>query len=100
MANTMSDREARQKIKEDLRMLRDDAKVLLDATKDDVSDRTRQARERLDQSLRDVSDRITDLGSQARATADRTLEEKPYQVVAGALGLGFVLGLLIGNRRS
>jgi ElaB/YqjD/DUF883 family membrane-anchored ribosome-binding protein len=83
----------RQKVRDDLRVLRNDARELLEATKDDVSDRTRQARERLTKSLDEVGERITGLGEQAKETADRTIQEKPYQVIAGALGLGFIIGL-------
>ena len=95
-----TERDARQKVRDDLRALREDTRVLLDATKDDVTDKTRQARERLEQNLSELTTSLGDMGVRARASVDRTVEEKPYQVIAGALGFGFLLGLLLGGRRS
>ena len=94
----MAEATPQAKINDDFQQLRKHAAELLDATKDDMSDRAKKARAQLTESLESAGDWLGDMGTRAKQSADRAIEEKPYYVVGGALGLGLLIGLLLGRR--
>lgn len=71
------------------------AKELIEATSGEVDQKTKQARERLEESLASAHRAYeafeTTLKEQAQG-ADKLVRDKPYQ----AMGLTFVAGLLLG----
>lgn len=71
------------------------AKELIEATSGEVDQKTKQARERLEESLASAHQAYeafeTTLKEQVQG-ADKLVRDKPYQ----AMGLTFVAGLLLG----
>ena len=91
----------REKIAEDLRALMRDAEDLWKLTKDDLGERTKEARVRLREALDKAKVSAQELEEKATAGAratDRLVREHPYE----SMGIAFCVGLLIGvivNRR-
>ena len=86
---------------QDLRGIVRDGEDLLKATASDVSDKGREARERLGTALGHARDGLSELegkiASGARA-ADRVMHTHPYPVIGLAFGVGILLGALATRR--
>jgi ElaB/YqjD/DUF883 family membrane-anchored ribosome-binding protein len=90
---------ARERVLADLRKLADDATSLLNATKDDASEKAREVRGRLAATIEKAKatyDAIEARGLEAArvaaTTADDTIRSHPYE----AIGIAFAVGLLLG----
>lgn len=90
---------ARERVLEDLRRLSRDAEALLQATAHDVSEKAREARERLAQALErakatcaELEEGVVARAKEAAKRADSVIRQHPYE----SIGLSFALGLLIG----
>lgn len=96
---------ARQKLAEDFKALTEDTEELLRATASQTGERVTAARARVEERLRQAKDAAEefrdDVVAQTRAAAqvaDRTVRTHPWESVAIAVGIGFLLGMLTGRR--
>lgn len=95
----------RERIINDLRLLVRDAEGLMRATAEDLGDKTREARERLNgavenakETCRRLEDRAWE-GARAGAKAtDKLIREHPYQCLGATFGIGLLIGLLINRK--
>jgi ElaB/YqjD/DUF883 family membrane-anchored ribosome-binding protein len=89
------------KLADDLQTLVSDAEELLRATADAAGDKTSEARERAEESLRAVRSRVKtvqrDLTGRARAVGDY-VEDNPWTSIAIAGGIALAIGLLMGRK--
>jgi ElaB/YqjD/DUF883 family membrane-anchored ribosome-binding protein len=95
-AETKSD-----KLIKDFRTLAHDAEALLKATADDASDHAKRARARLMSALEAANDSIEQVEEKLAAgakVADRAIREHPYESIGIALGIGFLIGVLISRK--
>jgi ElaB/YqjD/DUF883 family membrane-anchored ribosome-binding protein len=92
--------EAKEKLAADFQVLMDDAKELMNATKDDMSDRTKKARTRLEESLRSAQSRIGEANTRITETTEQMVKEHPFQSLGTTLFIGFLLGFLIRGRNG
>ena len=86
----------------DLKHVVEDAEILLKATAGDLSEKTRAARDRLDDAVEKAREACEKLQAKTRAgleAADRTVRDHPYPVVGAAFGLGMLVGLLLLRRK-
>jgi len=85
----------------DFRTIVRDGEVLLKATASDVTDKGREARERLAAAMGHARDSLDDLegkiASGARA-ADQAVHTHPYPVIGVAFGIGLLIGALATRR--
>jgi ElaB/YqjD/DUF883 family membrane-anchored ribosome-binding protein len=91
--------EAASNMGKDFELIVEDAQKLMNALGDDLDDKTRQAKERLRDSLDtarqryDIAeDRLRRMGAEGVERTDVVIHEYPYH----AMGLSFVFGLLLG----
>jgi ElaB/YqjD/DUF883 family membrane-anchored ribosome-binding protein len=98
-------RAAKDKLMEDLKAVMHDAEELLKATAGQTGEKISAVRARAEENLREVRRKLgemeDDLMEQARAAvkgADELVHEKPWQSIAVAAGVAFLLGLLAGRR--
>jgi ElaB/YqjD/DUF883 family membrane-anchored ribosome-binding protein len=98
-------RAAKDKLMEDLKAVMHDAEELLKATAGQTGEKISAVRARAEENLREVRRKLgemeDDLMEQARAAvkgADDLVHEKPWQSIAVAAGVAFLLGLLAGRR--
>ncbi|MCS7090425.1 MAG: DUF883 family protein [Verrucomicrobiota bacterium] len=96
---------AKERVLEDLRQLSRDAEALLQATAHDVSEKAREARERLAQALEKAKATCAELeeGVLARAKdaarrADSVIRQHPYESIGLAFAVGLLLGVLLGRK--
>lgn len=96
---------ARDRLVEDLRAVVQDAEELLKATAGQTGEKISAVRSRAEASLRAARDRLGELEhdvmERARTAAkatDELVHEKPWQSIAVAAGVAFLLGLLAGRR--
>lgn len=101
----MRKRGTRSRLIADLHAVVEDAEALLKATSAEGGEKIEDLRTRVEQSVRQARERIahaeTETLEQARkaaAAAESHVHEKPWQSVAIAAGVGFVLGLLTNRR--
>jgi len=99
-ANTSTER-----LVADLQAVVRDTENLLKATAGDASERAAKARAHAEESLHKARARMTemerDLAARAREAVQQTNEyvhENPWPSIGVAVGVGFVVGLLIGRR--
>jgi len=99
-ANTSTER-----LVADLQAVVRDTENLLKATAGDASERAAKARAHAEESLHQARARMTemerDLAARAREAVQQTNEyvhENPWPSIGVAVGVGFVVGLLIGRR--
>lgn len=98
-------RAAKDKLMEDLKAVMQDAEELLKATAGQTGEKISAVRARAEENLREVRRKLgemeEDLMVHARAAvkgADDLVHEKPWQSIAVAAGVAFLLGLLAGRR--
>ena len=98
-------RAARDRLIEDLKVVVQDAEELLKATAGQTGDKISAVRARAEESLRNARRRLgeleEDVVARARSAAkatDALVHEKPWQSIAIAAGVAFLLGLLAGRR--
>ena len=90
-----------EKIVTDLKSLARDAEALLEATAVDLSERTKEARSRLNSALvsaKATCDRLQDTAVEGARVTDRVIREHPYQSIGVALGVGLLIGVLAIRR--
>ena len=90
---------------EDLQSVLEDAEALLSATAGQAGERIQQVRERAEETVRAVRDRLTaaqeNLARRAREAigeADDYVRENPWQAIGITAGVAFLVGLLAGRR--
>jgi ElaB/YqjD/DUF883 family membrane-anchored ribosome-binding protein len=96
---------ARQKLVNDFRALTTDTEELLRATANQTGERVTAVRARVEERLREAREAMTELGDdvaertrQAARAADKTVREHPWESVAIAAAVGFLLGMLTARR--
>ncbi len=97
---------ARDRLVEDFKRVIADAEDLLKATASQTGDKIASVRTRAEDSLRDARRRLSEIEGEivgrtkaaARATDD-FVHDRPWQTVAIAAGVSFLLGMLISGRR-
>jgi ElaB/YqjD/DUF883 family membrane-anchored ribosome-binding protein len=89
------------KLADDLSTLVSDAEALLRATAGDVGEKSSEARERAEDSLRALRSRLTDLEREIKGRAhdvDGYVRDNPWKAIAVAGGVALLVGLLMGRR--
>lgn len=96
---------AKERVLEDLRQLARDSEALLQATASDVSEKARQARERLAAALErakatcaELEEGLLSRAKEAARKADTVIREHPYESIGLAFGLGLLIGVLVARR--
>lgn len=90
-----------EKANQDLKALMHDAEELLKATAGDMSEKTKQARTRLQAALENAKATYTQLEYKARDAAkatDRVVRAHPYETIGMAFGVGLVVGVILGRK--
>ncbi len=89
----------------DFRTVMHDAEELLKATAGQTGDKIGAARARAEESLREARRKLDEVGSdlvdrtkEAAKATDELVHENPWQAVAIATAVGFLLGMLTGRR--
>lgn len=81
----------------DLKVLARDAEDLLEATAGDVTDKAKEARNRLRKAIAVAKDTCEGLQDKAVAGAkatDKVIRDHPYQSIGVAFGVGLLIGVL------
>jgi ElaB/YqjD/DUF883 family membrane-anchored ribosome-binding protein len=96
---------ARNKLVDDFKALAADTEELLRATANQTGERASAARARVEERLRKAKEGLDELredvmehSREAAEAADRTVREHPWESVAVAAGVGFLLGILTSRR--
>jgi len=96
---------ARHKLADDFRALTADTEELLRATANQTGERVSAARARVEERMREAKAAVDELQDDvvartraAAETADRTVRSHPWESVAIAAGIGFLLGMLTARR--
>jgi ElaB/YqjD/DUF883 family membrane-anchored ribosome-binding protein len=94
-----------EKLMQDLRLVVEDAEALLRATAGEADETIAQARRRAEESVRQARTRLADMGADLEAqlgagvrAADEYVHENPWQSVAVAAGVAFLVGYLVGRQ--
>jgi len=97
--------EARGQLMTDLKALSRDAEELLKATAGDVSEKAKEARNRLSAAVqrakttcKELQDHTVASAKAAARKADATIREHPYESLGVAFGLGLLIGVLVARR--
>jgi ElaB/YqjD/DUF883 family membrane-anchored ribosome-binding protein len=103
--NVMRRRAKSERLITDLRAVVDDAEALLKATSAQTGEKVQSVRTRAEQSLQQARKRLAHVEAdaaerahKAATTAKTYVQEKPWQAIAVAAGVGFVLGLFADRR--
>lgn len=96
---------ARDRLVEDFKTVMHDAEELIKATANQTGDKIGAVRARAEESLREARRKLGEMESNvvgrtkaaAKAT-DQLVHENPWQSVAVATAVGFLLGMLISRR--
>lgn len=104
--NTAHDSQvAKDRLIKDFRTVITDAEELLKATANQTGERVSAARERVEESLRETRERLSELQddvlARSKAAARRTDEyvhDNPWQSIGVGAAVGFLLGMLISRR--
>lgn len=90
---------------DDLRRVVDDAEALIYATSGHATEQAQAARSRAEETVRAARERLgalqTDVTRHARDAArdaDGYVRDNPWQSIALAAGVAFVVGLIVGRR--
>lgn len=96
---------AKERLLEDLRQLARDAEALLQATASDVSEKAREARERLAAALErakatcsELEESVATRAREAARKADAVIRQHPYESIGLAFGIGLLIGALIARK--
>ena len=96
---------ARKKLVDDFKALTTDTEELLRATANQTGERASAIRARVEERLRkakeaadELREDVVERSRAAAETADRTVREHPWESVAVAAGVGFLLGMLTARR--
>lgn len=96
---------ARERVLADLRTLARDSEDLLKATAGDLSDKAKEARQRvllaLDKARATCDDMQEETMARARAAAkkaDTVIRDHPYESIGISFGVGLLIGVLVGRR--
>ena len=88
----------------DLRAVADDAEALLKETSAQTGEKIQGVRKRAEKSLHQARKRLSEMeadavkqAQNAATSAEAYVQEKPWQSVGVAAGIGFLLGLLINR---
>jgi ElaB/YqjD/DUF883 family membrane-anchored ribosome-binding protein len=98
MENTQK---AKERIREDFRLLVEDANALLKATSDDADKATKEARDKLAERLTEYRERYADVEHAIVGRAeqvDHFVKDKPYQAAGAALGAGLLIGWFFSRK--
>jgi len=95
----------RDRLIKDFKSVISDTEELLRATASQTGERVSAARTRMQETLENTRDRLTDLQGdltdRARAAAkatDQMMHDNPWKAVGTAAAVGFLLGLLVHRR--
>jgi ElaB/YqjD/DUF883 family membrane-anchored ribosome-binding protein len=101
----LSSRLARERVMADLKTLASDAEDLLKATAGDVSEKAKEARNRVNAALTRAKSTYADLqehglesAKAAARKADDTIRAHPYESLGVAFGIGILIGALLRRR--
>ncbi len=96
---------AKERVLEDLRQLARDAESLLQATASDVSEKAREARERLAAALEraratcaEFEEGVVTRAKEAARKADTVIRQHLDEYIALAFGIGLLIGALIARK--
>lgn len=92
---------SKEKVKEDLRNLVNDAEELLKATAGDMSEKAKAARSRLNAALEKAKatyQRLEEKTVEAAKATDKVIRNHPYESIGIAFGLGLLIGVLVARR--
>lgn len=98
MSNTSSNE---KDINRELQEIMRHAEALLNATAEDVDDRVKQARAKLDERLAEAKRKFGSVGDDMRETVeltDRFIHDKPYHAIGGSFLIGLLLGWLMRGK--
>jgi len=88
-------------VRHDAHTLAEDARALLEATKDMADEKVAECRERLTEALENGQERFAALRERAikgAQAADEVVREHPYHGMGIAFGIGALVGFLLGRR--
>ena len=95
----------KEKLMQDLRVVAQDVEELLKATASQTGEKIAAARAHAEESLHAARRHLSDAGDEAAAraragaqSADEYVRENPWQAVAIAAGVAFIIGLLVSRR--
>jgi ElaB/YqjD/DUF883 family membrane-anchored ribosome-binding protein len=102
---TSETRAARDRLTEDLKAVLRDTEELLKATAGQTGEKIGAVRARAEENLREVrrklgemEDELVEQAKSAARATDDLVHEKPWQSIAVAAGVAFLIGLLAGRR--
>ncbi len=97
--------EIKNKLVADFKEVIADAEALLRVTADDLSERAKEARAKLNDKLEEAKVQLKDADSILREKAvagaketDRVIREHPYEALGVAFGVGLLIGILVNRR--
>jgi ElaB/YqjD/DUF883 family membrane-anchored ribosome-binding protein len=95
----------REKLVRDIKEVIHDAEVLIKATAGDLSEKAKEAREKLSVKIGDAKAQLGEWQAVAKEKAiagakqaDETIRSHPYESIAVAFGVGLLVGI-IANRK-
>jgi ElaB/YqjD/DUF883 family membrane-anchored ribosome-binding protein len=101
----MSEAASVDRLKDDVRQVIADFEALLKATAGETGDRVGDVRHRAERTLNqarrrleDLEDETLDKARRAVGDADRYVRDNPWQSIAVAAGVAFLLGVLTSRR--
>lgn len=101
----MSEAASVDRLKDDVRQVIADFEALLKATAGEAGDRVSEVRHRAERTLHQARTRLEDLeddtlekARRAAGDADRYVRDNPWQSIAVAAGVAFLLGVLVSRR--
>lgn len=101
----MSEAASVDRLKEDVRQVIADFEALLKATAGEAGERVGEVRHRAERTLHHARLRLQDLeddtiekARRAAGDADRYVRDNPWQSIAVAAGVAFLLGVLVSRR--
>jgi ElaB/YqjD/DUF883 family membrane-anchored ribosome-binding protein len=89
------------KLVQDLKNVVADAEDLMKATAGEVSEKAKEARDRLASALASARSSCSRIEEQAVAgakVADRAVRDHPYESIGVAFGIGMIIGVLLGRK--
>lgn len=102
---TSDTRAAKDRLIDDLKAVVHDAEELIKATAGQTGEKISAVRARAEENLREVrrklgelEDDVVERAKSAAKATDDLVHEKPWQSIAIAAGVAFLLGLLAGRR--